>query len=86
MCNFSPKFANHIVSSKTNIKVHILSELNCLSRNVLYYISCTKSERLVRPISLNILVKQLDLFVKDFMGINTVNEKVSTYKCWQTFF
>ena len=38
-------FANHIVSSKTNIKVPILSDLNCLSRNVLYYISCTKSER-----------------------------------------
>ena len=45
MCNYSPKFANHIVSSKTNIKVPILSDLNCLSRNVLYYISCTKSER-----------------------------------------
>ena len=45
MCNYSPKFVNHIVSSKTNIKVPILSDLNCLSKNVLYYISCTKSER-----------------------------------------
>ena len=34
-----------IVSYKTNIKVPFLSDLNCLSRNVLYYISCTKSDR-----------------------------------------
>ena len=43
MCNYSPKLL--IVSSKTNINVPFLSDLNCLSRNILYYISSTKSER-----------------------------------------
>ena len=45
MCDYSPKFASSIVSSETNIKVPILSDLNCLSKNVLYCITCNKSER-----------------------------------------
>ena len=45
MCDFSPKFINSVVSSVTNFKVPILSDLNCKSKNVIYCITCTKTER-----------------------------------------
>lgn len=45
MCEYSPKFSNCIISSETNVKVPILSDLNCKSTNVLYCITCTKTER-----------------------------------------
>ena len=44
MCKYSPKFANSVVSSVTKEKIPILSNLTCKSKNVLYCITCMKSE------------------------------------------
>lgn len=44
MCKYSPKFANSVVSSVTKEKIPILSNLTCKSENVLYCITCMKSE------------------------------------------
>ena len=44
MCKFSPKFIDHIVSSVTKEKVPIQSNLTCVSKNVIYSITCTKQE------------------------------------------
>ena len=42
MCKHSPKFANHVISSTTTEKFPILSEMTCLSSNVIYSITCKK--------------------------------------------
>ena len=42
MCKFSPRFTDHITSSVTKERVPIVSNLNCLSKNVIYCITCTK--------------------------------------------
>ena len=42
MCKFSPKFSDHIISSVTKERIPIVSNLNCLSMNVIYCVTCTK--------------------------------------------
>jgi hypothetical protein len=42
MCKFSPRFVSNIVSSVTDERVPILSNLTCNSDNVIYCITCTK--------------------------------------------
>ena len=86
MCNYSPTFANHIVSSKNKNKVPILFDINCWTKNVLYYISCIKSER---PWATNKpgYNGQTGKSVCDRSceHKHSVNIKASMYKGWQTF-
>ena len=42
MCKHSPNFVSYVVCSKTNEKIPIVSNLTCLSKNVIYCITCDK--------------------------------------------
>ena len=45
MCKFSPKFAKSIVCSSTKQIHNIESELSCISKNVIYCITCKKQDK-----------------------------------------
>ena len=46
MCKFSPKFAKSIVCSSTKNVFKIKSELSCISKNVIYCITCKKQDKI----------------------------------------